>query len=376
MSIGLYIHIPFCEHHCHYCSFPVSVAETKFHRPYLDCLLRELEMIKLEASPRTLYLGGGTPSLVDPKMLAKLVSAVVPGASEVSLEANPGTLGSEKLDLFLDIGINRISIGAQSFDKVDLERAGRLHEAKDTIHDFEFLRRKGFANINIDLICGIPGQNRESWIENLKWLERLRPDHVSIYLLDSEDSTFWEQNGSPVQEQEDQKWFFGSAAERLGAAGYLHYEVSHWALTGSECLHNLGYWDGTAYRGIGLGAHSFVDEKRFWNSPSMNTYMSRLSAGELAIENVEPQTSKIRLQEAFLLGLRQMRGVEVWKVAKEVGFDYPQEWFDRVESLVLAGLVGFDGNILRLTQAGWLLATDITEELLCPKLLSICEATQ
>ncbi len=375
MSLGLYIHIPFCEQHCHYCAFPVAVSGVKSHNPYVGRLMRELDLIGLAEGPATLYLGGGTPSLLDPDLIARLLGAVPAGASEVSLEANPGTLDPRKLDRYLELGINRISLGAQSFDKSDLERAGRLHEPEDSIQDFETLRRQGFNNINLDLIAGLPGQDRRAWSQNLDWIERLGPDHVSIYLLELEEGTFWGKRKPATHAEDDHAWFYSSASERLPAAGYVHYEVSSWARPGSECRHNQGYWNQTPYRGVGLGAHSYIDGRRFWNTRSMEGYARRLDAGELPIETFENRTRTIRLEEAFLLGLRQMQGFDVWTVANEIGIDYPQEWFDRLENLQEARLVEFDGTILRLAPAGWLLATGITEELLCPTLLSICEAT-
>ena len=157
--------------------------------------------------------------------------------------------------------------------------------------------------------------------------------------------------------------------------GMHHYEISNWARPGRECRHNLGYWDGSFYRGVGLGAHSFLGSTRFWNSKSMATYQERIASGRLPIEAIEERTPRIRLEEAFLLGLRRLDGFEVGIIAKDLGIDYPQDWSDRVDRLQSAGLVAFDGRTLRLQPQGWLLASAITEELLCPTLLSICEAT-
>jgi oxygen-independent coproporphyrinogen-3 oxidase len=169
-------------------------------------------------------------------------------------------------------------------------------------------------------------------------------------------------------------WFYSIIAERLARAGYHHYEISSWAVPGAQCRHNLGYWTEVPYRGLGLGAHSFIDGKRFWNTRSMSEYQNKLVRGENPIDQIEERTARIRMEEAFLLGLRRMEGFDVWAVAKDIGIDYPREWFDRVDSLVDEGLVEFDGNILKLSSPGWLLATGVIEELLCPALLSICEA--
>ena len=375
MSYGVYLHVPYCEQRCHYCAFPVVVAPDSAHAQYTELLRNEVSLAGLPEAIDTLYVGGGTPSLLAPDLLERLVSVVPQGSGEVSIEANPGTLTGDRLEKYRELGINRISLGVQSFDPADLERAGRLHRAEDSIDDFEILRSYAFENINIDLIAGLPGQDRGVWDENLDWIERLRPEHISIYLLESEDSTLWGRRPPAPQTEDDCVWFYSRAAQRLADLGYGHYEISNWARPGRECRHNIGYWNGTSYRGLGLGAHSFVDGRRFWNSRSMNEYRQCLESDELPIEVVEERSGRMRLEEAFLLGLRSVAGFDVWSVANELGIDYPQEWFDRLDTLIREGLVQFDGRTLRLAPAGWLLATGITEELLCPTLLSTLEVT-
>ncbi len=375
MSFGTYVHIPFCEQHCHYCAFPVVVMPESAHARYTQCLQTEILRAELPASTDTLYLGGGTPSLLATGLLETLMDALPRGATEISLEANPGTLDENRMDAFVQLGINRISLGVQSFDANDLQSAGRLHEPMDSVRDFEGLRKAGFENISIDLIAGLPGQQRRAWEENLAWVERLRPDHVSVYLLELEDSSRWGKHTPSVPTDEEYVWFYSSIADRLACAGYGHYEISSWAMPGAQCRHNLGYWSYVPYRGLGLGAHSFIDGVRFWNTRSMTEYRNRLDRGETPIDQIEERTARIRVEEAFLLGLRRLDGFDVWTVAKDIGIDYPQEWFDRMDSLIDAGLVEFDGNILKLRPPGWLLANGVIEELLCPTLLSICEAT-
>ena len=375
MTFGLYIHIPFCEQHCHYCAFAVAVLPDASHEPYVRRLVRELQLADLPDTIDTLYLGGGTPSLVKPGLLRELVEAAPRGATEISLEANPGTLEVDTPSLYRDLGINRISLGAQSFDSDDLQSAGRLHSPEDTIQDFEALREAGFDNVSLDLIAGLPDQRRSAWRESLDWIERLEPDHVSIYLLEAEDSSLWGKRKPSVAVDDDPGWFYQEAAERLDKSGYMHYEVSSWARPGKESRHNRSYWTGDPYRGFGIGAHSFIGDRRFWNTRSMDQYARRLDRGELPIEQVEERTRTIRLEEAFLLGLRRMEGFDTRIIAKELGIDYPQDWFKRLENLQQANLVEFDGTILKLAPSGWLLATGITEELLCPTLLSTCEAT-
>jgi len=376
VSFGLYVHIPFCEQHCHYCAFAVTVARSREHAPYVERLLLEVSLLELDGPPRTLYLGGGTPSLLDSGLLRRVVGAVEPGASEITIEANPGTLGDDLLRTWMELGVNRVSLGVQSFDEGDLRRAGRLHSTADALGDYELLGRAGFDNVNLDLIAGLPGQERRVWLANLDWVERLAPEHVSVYLLELEDSTVWARRPLPIDGAEDHAWFYEAAADRLGEMGYLHYEVSSWARPRKECRHNQGYWNGVPYRGVGLGAHSFLGNTRFWNTRSMREYADRLDRRRLPVEDSEARTPRVRLEEAFLLGLRQMSGFDVTVIARELGIEYPREWFDRVGFLESAGMVEFDDRVLRLAPRGWLLTTGITEELLCPGLLSICEAIQ
>ena len=375
MSFGTYVHIPFCEQHCHYCAFPVVVMPESSHEPYTECLRAEIRQADLPPTTNTLYLGGGTPSLLAPDLMEALISTLPRGATEISLEANPGTLDRTRLKAFQQLGINRISLGVQSFDADDLKKAGRLHQAMDSVQDFERLRNAGFENISMDLIAGLPGQERRAWEGNIEWVDQLRPDHVSVYLLELEDSSLWGRHTPQLPTDDDYAWFYSTIAERLDRAGYHHYEISSWAVPGAECRHNLGYWTDVPYRGLGLGAHSFIDGKRFWNTRSMTEYRNKLDRGETPVAQIEERTARIRVEEAFLLGLRRLDGFDVWAVAKDIGIDYPQEWFDRMDSLIQAGYVEFDGNILKLRPAGWLLANGVIEELLCPTLLSICEAT-
>jgi oxygen-independent coproporphyrinogen-3 oxidase len=376
VNFGLYVHVPFCEQHCHYCAFAVSLEPASEYGPYVGRLVRELELAGLAGSPRTVYFGGGTPSLLGPDLFSRLAGAVGPGSEEVTIEANPGTLDGARLETWRRMGVNRVSLGAQSFDSRDLECAGRLHSTADTLRDYELLVHNGFENINLDLIAGLPGQERRAWLENLEWIDRLGPAHVSLYLLEREESSVWARQPPLARGDDDYAWFYEAASDRLGATGYLHYEVSSWARTGSECVHNRGYWNGTAYRGVGLGAHSFLDNHRFWNTRSMRVYAEQLDAGQLPLDGSEWLSPRMRLEEAFLLGLRQMVGFDVSVIAGELGFQYPQEWFDRLNALERAGLVEFDDPRLRLAPRGWLLTSSITEELLCPSLLSICEATR
>ena len=250
--------------------------------------------------------------------------------------------------------MNRLSLGVQSFCDEDLKNAGRLHSAADVLRDFESLRSHGFDNISVDLIAGLPNQRHEVWKENLDWVERLRPEHVSIYMLDREERSAWGRSDTEFHDDDVYAAFYNDAAERLEKCGYVHYEISNWALPGFQCVHNLKYWTGASYRGFGVSAHSYACNRRFWNTSSLKEYAEMLDAGTMPVSGEEELTTEIRLEEAFMLGLRQIAGFDIWSVAGELGIHYSDEWLNRLAALEDAGLIRFDGRCLRLSpRAGW-----------------------
>jgi oxygen-independent coproporphyrinogen-3 oxidase len=370
MKPGVYVHIPFCEQHCYYCAFTVAVASEATYEPYMRRLLREIELSGFSDHADTIFFGGGTPSLVAAESIEKIISALPEGATEISIEVNPGTLSDAKLDRYRSAGVNRISLGVQSFHDEDLKSAGRLHSAADVFRDIDSLRKSGFSNISIDLIAGLLHQRRELWRANLAYIEQLRPEHVSIYMLDVEERSAWGQGRTDIPSDDVFAAFYTEAAALLEKAGYIHYEISNWAKPGYECRHNLKYWTGVPYRGFGISAHSFSKNRRYWNTTSLSEYARMVDAGKLPIAGEEELTREMRLEEAFLIGLRRTCGFDIWSVAADLDVEYTQEWFDRVCDLEDAGWVRFDGKCLSLTPAGWLLASGITEELLWPNLLS------
>src|SRR5215470_4432278 len=281
MKPGVYVHVPFCEQRCYYCAFTVAVSGTETYEPYVARLIREIELSGFNEYPETIFLGGGTPSIIDGASIEKIIRAFPEGASEISLEANPGTFTRHKMEQYRGAGVNRISLGVQSFDDGDLKNAGRIHSAADVFRDFESLRKHGFANISIDLIAGLPHQRLEVWKENLNWIERLQPEHVSIYMLDVEERSAWGKDPSSLPDDDVFASFYVEAAERLDKAGFVHYEISNWARPGFECRHNLKYWTGATYRGFGVSAHSFSKGRRYWNTASLAEYAQMLDAGML-----------------------------------------------------------------------------------------------
>jgi oxygen-independent coproporphyrinogen III oxidase len=366
MKPGIYVHIPFCEQRCYYCAFTVAVSPETAFAPYVERLIREIDLSGFDREGGTIYFGGGTPSIVSAELLGRVLKRLSGSAAEISVEANPGTLSEDKARHYRDLGITRISLGAQSLEDEDLERAGRLHKASAVYADFEMLRRYGFENINLDLIAGLPGQQLQTWIRNLERVLELKPEHISIYMLDHEERSAWAKLPPGVPDESDFAAFYTEAESRLEARGYAHYEISNWALPGRECRHNIGYWSGIPYRGFGVGAHSFDGTRRFWNTASLSEYAATVDSGHLPILGEEVLNPSLQLEEAFMLGLRQASGVDVGVVAGRLGVEYPGEWFVRVQHLQEAGWICFDGKILQLTQKGRLAANSVIEELIWP----------
>ena len=264
MKPGVYVHIPFCEQRCYYCAFTVAVSPEQTYEPYVRRLIREIQLSGFDEQPETIFFGGGTPSIIDGGLIEEVVAALPGGgAAEISLETNPGTLTDAKLEQYGRAGVNRVSLGAQSFNDEDLKHAGRLHTSADVFKDIASLRKHRFSNISVDLIAGLPHQRIEIWRENLRMLEDVRPEHVSIYMLDVEERSAWGKPGSDIPDDDVFVGFYEEAALRLADAGYVHYEISNWGLPGFECRHNLKYWTGVPYRGFGVSAHSYGDLKRF-----------------------------------------------------------------------------------------------------------------
>jgi oxygen-independent coproporphyrinogen III oxidase len=364
MNSGVYVHVPFCEQRCYYCAFTVAVSSPDTYEAYIRRLIREIELSEFSDPVETIFFGGGTPSILDATLLERILRALPEGAREITVETNPGTLGDKKIEHYRSIGVNRLSLGVQSFCDEDLKNAGRLHSAADVLRDFESLRSHGFDNISVDLIAGLPNQRREVWNENIDWAERLRPEHISIYMLDREERSAWGRQDLEFQDDDIYAAFYTEAAERLNKCGYVHYEISNWALPGFQSVHNLKYWNGAPYRGFGVSAHSYARNRRFWNTSSLKEYADFVDSGKVPVSGQEELTTEIRLEEAFMLGLRQMSGFDIWSVAGELGIRYSDEWLNHLADLEDAGWIQFDGKRLRLTPGGWMVATGVTEELL------------
>ncbi|HXZ13626.1 MAG TPA: radical SAM family heme chaperone HemW [Candidatus Sulfotelmatobacter sp.] len=375
MNIGVYIQVPFCQTKCTYCNFHTGVVSRERYEPYANAVCREIGECDagLAAALDTIYLGGGTPSLLNPPTLERILSATQGKFNgnpvEVTLEADPETVACEKADAWLRAGFNRISLGAQSFQDEELKASGRMHRRGDIYAAVQALRAAGFHNISMDLIAGLPHQTRESWDESIEELLRLRPEHVSIYMLEiDEGSRLGKESlaggsrysADAIPSDDAIAEFYERACERLGAEGYEHYEISNWALEGRRSQHNLKYWRREPYFGFGAGAHSFDGRRRWANVHDSAQYVSSIERGISPRQNVETVSPAQALEEELFLGLRQIGGIDLARIER----DYRVNLRARVEALRREGLVELRGSWLRLAPGRLTVSNEVFVELL------------
>jgi oxygen-independent coproporphyrinogen III oxidase len=359
MGAGLYIQVPFCQTKCTYCNFHTGVFSANLYAPYTAAVAREIEICSREPWPEfdTVYVGGGTPSLLLPASLKNILDSLRThfhcAIEEATLEADPETISREKADAWRDAGFNRVSLGAQSFGDVELKATGRMHRSADIFAAVDSLRAAGLDNISLDLIAGLPHQTFSSWEDSLDNLLRIAPTHVSVYLMEIDDGSRLGKEvlgggarygAGAMPTDDDMATFYERGCEHLSAAGYEHYEISNWALPGFRSRHNLKYWRREPYLGLGAGAHSFDGARRWANKHEPSVYVAAIESGELPTEQVETVTSQQALEEEIFLGLRQLEGIELAKLAGPL----VRPIFDRIEELRSQGLVIVEGSRLRL----------------------------
>ena len=368
MVLGLYIHVPFCPQRCPYCAFATVVGQADRHGLYAEAICREIESWGHLSGPvETVFLGGGTPSQIEPVLIGQMLEAVqrylgLHPDTEISIEANPGTVDREKFARLKALGFNRISIGAQSFRDADLRHLGRQHSAADVERAYAAARAVGFANVSLDLVANVPGSSEADWHFSVERAIALAPEHLSVYSLTIEEGTTFAQRQrqgllKPIADDRQARTLEWTDA-RLLAADYEHYEVSNYARFGYRSRHNWGYWTGVPYLGVGLGAHSFIGGKRFWNTRDLNAYLDAVHQGRSPCsgeETIGPDTAR---RERLWMGLRTIEGVELTE--EEVGRVQSSKRFDNLEK---AEYVALEGQRLRLTREGFLLADALSVEL-------------
>jgi oxygen-independent coproporphyrinogen-3 oxidase len=373
-SHHLYVHVPFCRLVCPYCDF-VTVGGRRAEIPrYVEALLAELAMRSAPGQLRTIYFGGGTPSLVPAACVARLVDAAVARwggrPAEITLEANPSARETPDWAALRAAGVKRISLGVQSLRDADLRTLARGHTADEAVAAYRAARAAGFDNVSVDLIYGIPGQSLTDWRSGLTDALALDPDHMSLYALSlalapdewaappRAGAVRWRARLAVRLDDERAADQYRLAEELLDAAGYHHYELSSWARPGRESLHNLAYWERRPYTGIGCGAHSFDGTSRSWNLRDLDRYLAVVAAGERPVAGSEALDEPTRAFEAIALGLRRVTGLSRTAFAAEFGTDPGARFGDAVAEGMAAGLLQVEGDTLRLTADGRLMASE------------------
>jgi oxygen-independent coproporphyrinogen-3 oxidase len=386
-SLGIYVQVPFCQTKCSYCNFHTGVVSSARFAPYVDAVCREirgherlysshgivLPLVVPTARPDTVYIGGGTPSLLDPAHLQRMLDTIratfAGELAEVTLEADPETVDAEKAAAWVRAGIHRISFGVQSFSDEQLVASGRMHRRADVYRAATVLRQAGITNISFDLIAGLPLQTRESWLASLDNLVELAPEHVSVYILEVDEKSRLgsellkggqRYSAGAVPSEDAMAEFYELARARLSIAGYHHYEISNWGKPGFESQHNLKYWRREPYLGFGAGAHSFTGTQRWANAHDAANYVAAVQNGSLPVEQLETVTAEAALEEELFLGLRQLDGIDVSRIEK----DYAVKLGSRFAPLASSGLLEWAGSTVRLTPSRLSVSNEVFVELL------------
>lgn len=394
MSAGIYIHTPFCRSRCSYCDFATGIYESDTAERYVRALTKEISRWNELGTPETvdtIYFGGGTPSLLSVNQLEAILSAVrerfaVAETVEITLEINPGDGGTNAAstlngvgldaalvrrnsprDFFRDLrqlGVNRASFGAQTFNDRELKLLGRTHDGADIAQTFELLREAGFANINFDLIAGLPHQTLAGWQRNLERALEVRPEHLSLYLLDVHEGTpLHEQIRRGMRPQPDEDLaadMYSVMIEEVCAAGYEHYEISNFCRAGFASRHNTKYWTRDAYYGFGNSAHSHDGGRRRWaNQRDTFAYLELIERGGSPIVERTELSDEDAQSEAIFLGLRLMRGVDLEDYQAQFGVDLREQYNGEIDRLKEARLIEIDREVLRLTSRGALLSNEV-----------------
>src|ERR1700730_4483598 len=388
-SVGVYIQVPFCQTKCTYCNFHTGVVSPGRFAPYIEAVSREIRDHRQHfqtagiAWPAdagmgsgkvdTFYIGGGTPSLLEPelpnRLLATLRETFSCAFEEVTLEADPETIEPAKAAAWAAAGFNRISMGTQSFVDEELKAAGRMHRRADIYRAVPILRDAGISNISFDLIAGLPKQTHQSWRQSLDELIALSPEHVSIYMMEIDEGSRLGlevlQSGSrysagELPSQESMAEFYELGQSLLKTAGYEQYEISNWSKPGFASKHNLKYWHREPYLGFGAGAHSFSSQQSWANLHDAAAYVDSISTGKSPVLSLETVTRESALEEELFLGLRQLSGIDLARIEQQYGVNLQ----DKAAPLVTAGLMNCDQQKLRLATGKLSISNEVIVELL------------
>jgi len=375
MPLGLYVHVPFCSAICNYCNFNRVLFDADLKARYVAALLGEIATAGDGAAADTIFFGGGTPSLLEPSEIAGIVAALrdafrVAADAEVTLEANPETVTAERLEGFRRAGVTRLSFGVQSFRDDELQRLSRLHSASRAAEAFALARAAGFDNISLDLMMWLPQQSIAHWLESVDALIALGPDHASLYLLELYPN-------APLREamargawslapEDDAADMYLEAMTRLDRAGYDQYEISNVARPGRQSRHNVKYWTDGEWLGFGCGAHSTRHAVRWKNLSATTDYIAAVADRRPLAQERRDLTPQSALEDALITGLRLARGIDLCEAQARYGVDVWATYGRALTRYRDAGLVIYDGRVLRLSRAGMLVANEVMSEFLPP----------
>lgn len=359
---GIYIHVPFCIKKCAYCDF-YSIADLNIIPSFIQALSLEIEMSDaLPSDVNSIYIGGGTPSLLDPEKIESIIDQIcnrfhVESSPEITLEINPGTVTLEKLSGYRHAGVNRINIGVQSFSDQSLDFLSRIHSADDAVDCVKMARQAGFENIGLDLIYGLPKQNEKLWQSDLEAALNLNPEHLSCYMLTYEP-------GTPIMKDLENKRFkalsendvseqFDFTSRFLEENGYIHYEVSNFASSlDTRSVHNRKYWFHAPYIGFGPSAHSLIDNRRFWNVRSVDTYIQTIQTGKRPIAETEILDEKQQMIEVVYLRLRCAEGIRITDFENRFNINFNRLFGRIISSFESDGYLNIVNGHCQLTRRG------------------------
>ena len=366
--LELYIHIPFCARKCLYCDFLSQTASEMVCHGYVEQLLEEIKRQSeyyREYNVVTVFIGGGTPSILKAEDIQAVMNTVngnfrLERNAEVTIEANPGTVNQEKLEAYLDCGINRISLGLQSADDEELKTLGRIHTFDDFLKTYQRVRVAGFKNVNVDLMSALPGQTLNSWKATLRKVTMMKPEHISAYSLMIEEGTpFYDRyhdHPELLPSEDEEREIYYAAKAFLREQGYERYEISNYARPGYECRHNIGYWTGVEYLGLGLGASSYIQNFRFSNTADLDAYRKINMNGDDADwhlhQNITELSEQDLMEEFMILGLRMSRGVSGSEFLARFGLNMWNVYGKVLRKLQENRLIEVESPYVRLTDFG------------------------
>lgn len=375
-EIGVYIHIPFCISKCYYCDFISYPQSTDKIDEYIDFLILEMELyreILKEYTIKTIFLGGGTPSCIEDKLIAKVLHFIYKNfnteeVEEITIEANPGTLCEQKLKSYKALGINRISLGVQSLDDSLLKDIGRIHNSLDFYKNYETIRNLGFDNVNVDLIFGLPNQTIHHCETTLKEIIKLGVEHISYYSLILEENTLmkrlYQEGKIELPDEDTERYMYHRGVELLKENSYEHYEISNFSKKGFQCKHNLTYWELRPYIGFGIAAHSNVAHKRFWNYENFKDYYKNLKQRRLPIAGEEKISREMEIAEYLIMGLRLTKGIDKQEFIHRFHTSVDSIYGDVFNKYENQGLIYMDERWIRFTPLGLDLSNIVYVDLL------------